>query len=427
MFERIRKRVLVTGTRIQSLRLPQVLGAVAMLLCWVPIPAMAQYLLDGGDVVEVSVLGKSDLTRRTTVDVDGNIIVPLVGELKAAGLSLTELRNKVGELLSTSDSIRVTDVAVQLVEPRPFYIQGDVSKAGSYSYRPGATVRQALAIAGGLSVVQASNTSPLTLAELRGRYKALKSDLAKNEVKVAGLRSELQNRTDLGVVGLADQSQPGEMTQSLLKKELSELAQIEIERLKSRYEDKQKEVKFLLWSSRLADNQVAALEQGQKQDEEAVMQQSAELDRVAELNRRGMAVSGRVADEQRSLVLLKSREMDTKSRLAAARQARVEKQRQIEKTDERTLGLPQQLQDAIVELGRTKAQLEAVGEQLTLAGESLELLDGEPGRRSPEVVIFRKQGGQVVKIAADEDTEIKPSDVIEVTARSGRTRAVSMN
>jgi hypothetical protein len=85
------------------------------------------------------------------------------------------------------------------------------------------------------------------------------------------------------------------------------------------------------------------------------------------------------------------------------------------------------LQDAIALLAQNQAQLDAVGEQLMMAGESLEQLDGGERRRLIDVVIYRKKNGETVRIEADEDTEIAPSDVVEVTVRYTGARAASVN
>ena len=59
----------------------------------------AEYLLARGDVLEITALGMPDLKQSTTIDVDGQAYFPVVGQMKAAGMSLTELRDKVRELL----------------------------------------------------------------------------------------------------------------------------------------------------------------------------------------------------------------------------------------------------------------------------------------------------------------------------------------
>jgi protein involved in polysaccharide export with SLBB domain len=57
----------------------------------------AEYLLAPGDVLEITALGMPDLKQSTTIDVDGQAYFPVLGQMKAAGMSLPELRNKVHE------------------------------------------------------------------------------------------------------------------------------------------------------------------------------------------------------------------------------------------------------------------------------------------------------------------------------------------
>ncbi len=59
----------------------------------------AEYLLAPGDVLEITALSLPDLRQSTTIDVDGQAYFPVLGQMRAAGMSLPELRDKVRELL----------------------------------------------------------------------------------------------------------------------------------------------------------------------------------------------------------------------------------------------------------------------------------------------------------------------------------------
>src|SRR5262245_55228131 len=62
--------------------------------------ARADYRLTAGDTVEVSIYGAPDLRRRTALNVDGQIALPLVGSVELAGLSVSEARDKLRDLLA---------------------------------------------------------------------------------------------------------------------------------------------------------------------------------------------------------------------------------------------------------------------------------------------------------------------------------------
>ena len=86
-----------------------------------------------------------------TIDADGKISIPLIGEIQAADLTTGALADRVAERLQERLNINQRlDGTVEIVKFRPFYIVGDVANSGEYSYRPGLTVIQAMSIAGGL-------------------------------------------------------------------------------------------------------------------------------------------------------------------------------------------------------------------------------------------------------------------------------------
>jgi polysaccharide biosynthesis/export protein len=108
------------------------------------------YRLGAGDKVSVKVLGEPDLTGQYTVDPSGNISMPYVQSLQVAGLTSTEVESRITARLKRG-YLRNPQVAVQATDLRPFYIMGEVGRAGSFPYQPGMTVQEAIAIAGGYS------------------------------------------------------------------------------------------------------------------------------------------------------------------------------------------------------------------------------------------------------------------------------------
>lgn len=108
------------------------------------------YLLDTGDKLRVFVYGQPNLSRGYTVDHDGFITVPLIGTVKARGLTTRDLESSITAQLA-SDFVRDPQVTVDIQQNRPFFIHGEVKTAGQYPYVSGMTVETAVAIAGGLS------------------------------------------------------------------------------------------------------------------------------------------------------------------------------------------------------------------------------------------------------------------------------------
>jgi len=108
------------------------------------------YTLDSGDKLRVTVFGQPDLSGEFAVDGSGMIAIPLIPPVKAGGLTTTELQASIADALSRT-LLRNPNVSVQVTEFRPFFILGEVSKAGQYPFVNGMTVQSAVAIAGGFS------------------------------------------------------------------------------------------------------------------------------------------------------------------------------------------------------------------------------------------------------------------------------------
>jgi protein involved in polysaccharide export with SLBB domain len=86
-----------------------------------------------------------------TIDVDGKIAIPLVGEILATDTTTGELADRIAKRLQSKTNLaQKPDASVEIVTFRPFYIVGDVANSGEFPYRPGMTVIQAMTIAGGL-------------------------------------------------------------------------------------------------------------------------------------------------------------------------------------------------------------------------------------------------------------------------------------
>jgi polysaccharide export outer membrane protein len=108
------------------------------------------YTLDSGDKLRVVVFGQDGLTNSYSVDAAGNITMPLIGNVKARGLTTNELAAAVTTRLRAG-YIREPAVAVEIETYRPFFILGEVTYPGQYPYVANMTVETAVAIAGGFT------------------------------------------------------------------------------------------------------------------------------------------------------------------------------------------------------------------------------------------------------------------------------------
>jgi protein involved in polysaccharide export with SLBB domain len=107
-----------------------------------------QYMLGSGDMVRIQVYDEEDLYLEARVSDSGTISYPFLGELKVVGITPTELEQHITESLR-GDYLINPKVSVDILEYRPFYVNGEVGSPGHFPFQPGITVRKAISIAGG--------------------------------------------------------------------------------------------------------------------------------------------------------------------------------------------------------------------------------------------------------------------------------------
>jgi polysaccharide export outer membrane protein len=114
----------------------------------VPVIPNETYTLDSGDRVRVIVFGQDNLSRIYSVDGSGAVALPLIGPVRARGLTTFELASEIARDLKRK-YIKDPKVTVEVETYRPFFILGEVNKPGQYPYVNAMTVEAAVAISEG--------------------------------------------------------------------------------------------------------------------------------------------------------------------------------------------------------------------------------------------------------------------------------------
>jgi polysaccharide export outer membrane protein len=110
---------------------------------------LSNYKLAAGDVITIRVFGEDDLSReKVRLSDAGTIPYPVLGEVKALGLTIGEIERSITKGLDGRYLINPR-VSVTIEEYRPFYINGMVERPGGYPYQPGLNVLKAASLAGG--------------------------------------------------------------------------------------------------------------------------------------------------------------------------------------------------------------------------------------------------------------------------------------
>jgi polysaccharide export outer membrane protein len=109
------------------------------------------YHLGVGDQVRVITYGETQLSQEFRIGDGGNIAMPLLGGVRAEGLTSNQLSDNIAAQLKQRNLLRNPSVAVEVVEYRPISVLGEVAKPGQYPYQPGMTMLTAVAAAGGFT------------------------------------------------------------------------------------------------------------------------------------------------------------------------------------------------------------------------------------------------------------------------------------
>jgi len=390
-------------------------------LCSV-VPAAAEYQIDVGDVIEILVARVPELQRRVPVKSDGTISFPMLGTLLVAGLSPSEVEAKIQATLATkvfrqrtSDghenavAIEPDEVTAVVVQYRPIYVNGDVSKPGEQAFRPFMTVRQAITLSGGYDVLRLRIENPILLsADLRGEYESLWTEFAKERARVSRFNTELGEKDTLDQKLLADVPVPPSRK--------AEIVSVEAEHLRTEQADYEREKAFLQHSIKQGDEQIKVLSEQNTKEEQGMQADAEELQRINELFGKGALPSPRVTDARRAVLLSSTRKLQTAAQLMQVKKQQDDVARQLERLDDqRRIKLLQDLQDARTKLGQVRAKLQSTGEKLLYTAARSQLVRGNELKQ--EFTVIRKGKGGRERISVDQDSELQPGDVVEVALR----------
>jgi polysaccharide export outer membrane protein len=384
--------------------------------------AMAEYKLHSGDTLEISIAGIPDLRQRSAIGVDGQITLPLVGQIQVSGLSVAEARAKIGGGLanrqyrqSTADGreiprlILADEIVVTIVEYRPIYVSGDVVKPGEYMFRPGMTVRQAIALAGGYGRTPLRAADPfLQSADLRSEYASLWAEYATEQARIWRLRTELGEQ---GVKYTADKAPiPAEVS-----KRLTEAA---AEQLKARMADRDSDKAILQKAISNADLQLSILAEKKKKDVEGNQADTADFEKVRELFQKGITSNTRLSEARRAALFSSNQLLQTIVEISNTQRQQGEYYRQLEKVDNQyRMDAWRELQDANTRLAQVTARLKGVGDKLVYTGQ-LPAQSQLWGGGQIDIAVHRDDGNGPQRLAVNEGFELAPGDVVDAALQA---------
>lgn len=109
------------------------------------------YLLRPSDKVSVNVFREPDFSMQNVqIGVEGNVSLPMIGSMKAAGMTTEQLERDISARLAAAGlrspmvNVNIAEYASHLVT-----VEGAVERPGVYPFQPGARLSSAIALAAG--------------------------------------------------------------------------------------------------------------------------------------------------------------------------------------------------------------------------------------------------------------------------------------
>ena len=136
-------------------------------------PLPADFVIGPEDVIGVLFWREQEMSGDVSVRPDGMITLPMVGDMRAAGLRPERLKSEIEKATAKFFTGPNVTVVVREIKSRQVFITGEVKTPGAYPLIGPRTVMQLIALAGGLTEYADANAITIMRTE-NGRQSSLK-------------------------------------------------------------------------------------------------------------------------------------------------------------------------------------------------------------------------------------------------------------
>jgi polysaccharide export outer membrane protein len=146
-----------------------------------PDPRRSEYVIGVGDQLSVQVWRNPDLSREAVVRPDGQITMPLIGDVTADGRTPSQLKEEIAKQLAKfvrGEGV-VVIIAVTAVNSYSFTVSGNVEHAGVFRSAKYVTVLEAIQLAGGPNRFASPEDTKLYRRDRKGTLRVIPIDYPK--------------------------------------------------------------------------------------------------------------------------------------------------------------------------------------------------------------------------------------------------------
>ncbi|MBN9886287.1 polysaccharide biosynthesis/export family protein [Salipiger abyssi] len=331
-----------------------------------------------------------------TVDEEGAILLPILGRTevidKTPGAVASRIADGLIEQLALSDLPAVT---VSISERPPIMVLGLVRQSGPIEFREGMTVREALAMAGGVPLSSDVLNDPararLNATALLEQHRMREDDLT---ARAARLRAVSTEAPSIDFPPMLDSTR-GE---AIKAREL-ELFRLDADR-------RQRSLDLIKGRINLLTTEIDSLQQNAVSLQKQLELAGSRLESIGSLSERGLTVASRMLEAQRTYSTIEAQSLDVRGAILAARQdiARAEADR-LEIVQGQTANALRQLQDTQAQLEQTRSQRRTQEQIVTL------LNAAERPEVALDVALFDR--GADTAVEAGFDRRVMPGDILQ--------------
>jgi len=355
----------------------------------------------------------SALKGEFTIGPGGTLSLPLIGEVSAVNLRTDELANLISQRLQAKVGLaQRPDTAVQIIEFRPLYVMGNVSKPGEYPFRPGVTALQAISIAGGfyrpadIGLMRLEREAIVSTGELR----VIASERKALALRLARLQAELAGTNSVTLPVSLQQGADDPTTREILNNEQM--------LLQSRRDSLNSQVQSINQANGILEAEVQALKAKDITQERQLGLAKKEQQDVNSLVSRGLAVTPRVLSLEQTVAQIEGARQDLTLSILRAQQEILRNQRAAkELRSQRSNEILLEIQETGTKLGKLSEQAKT-NEQMVRDTQltAPQLIEEQEQReaREPVLKVVRRNEGGPREIVADSAMLLQPGDILKV-------------
>jgi len=349
------------------------------------------------------------LNGEFVVSTAGTISIPLVGEVAAGGKTPREVAAEIAEELKRQTGlVSAPATTVEVVRYPSLYVNGSVESPGEFEYRPGITVLQALAMAGG----RVRRTDPLggysELEQIRyvGELGRIDIEVKRRLARRARLQAEFDGKAVIAFPPATGSDPTGTVAAVLREEEAI---------FNARNEAFARQLRSLEELAALFGEEIKVLEEKMVAQDRQVGIAEAELNDISKLVDSGTLTRSRETSLERILADLQSDRLDLEVASMRAKQ-------RLSETERDVVNLKSQRRTEIVgDLQTVNSEIEELQLSRQITEQLLQATGASIARRGAEQTLEEQplrftvvRNGEAGSFKASPGTLLEPGDVLEV-------------